>query len=152
MTDFDSLTRDLNVKRNCLLAPVSEGDLENFEKSIKPPNFLPPDYRRFLRKYNGGSFIECVIMETPVGPVVVAQFYSLLEGDEYYIVRAWNNLSGYISEGFLPIAVDPGGSYFVIDLTPSRNGVVDFWDHENQKFTFIADSFSEFIGKMEVDS
>lgn len=152
MADFNNLARDLNVKRNRLLAPVSEVDLESFEKRIRSPNFLPPDYRKFLRKYNGGSFTECVILETPVGPIVVAQFYSLLESDEYYIVHAWNSLSGYISECFLPIAVDPGGSYFVINLAPSRNGEVDFWDHETQKFTLIADSFFEFIGKMEVDS
>jgi|JI10StandDraft_1071094.scaffolds.fasta_scaffold532313_1 hypothetical protein len=151
MADFNNLARDFGVKRNFSISPAKEKEVEGFEKQLVPPCVLPIDYRKFLLKYNGGSFTECVIADTAIGPVVAAQFYSLLEEDEYYIVRARNNLLKYVSENYVPVAVDPGGSYFLIDLSLSRCGAVDFWDHETGQFTNIADSFSNFIARLEVD-
>lgn len=122
----------------------------------------PSDYRSFLQKYNGGSFNEVYIPNTPLGPLFASYFSTLAPSKSRHIPTQIENLDEYIPTGFVPVAEDPGGNLYLLDCDQSldRNGKVYFWNHENAEpsddpvlssfnnITFIFDSFSEFLDSL----
>ena len=64
------------------------------------------------------------------------------EGCDYDLESYREIMSDRISDHYLPICIDPGGNYFVLDLGDTS---VQFWCNETESFTMVADSFEAFL-------
>src|SRR5207302_1004740 len=93
---------------------------------------LPDDYRRFLLHHNGGvpqpSRVHIPQLKTDV---LVDVLFALTS-------QRGLGLDGWIAEfgdemptGFLIIAGDPGGAFFILGTKEQENGVY-FWDHQHR--------------------
>jgi cell wall assembly regulator SMI1 len=142
-------------------ANLSENSISAFEKQFDIK--LPPDYRAFMLKNNGGtpegnwsfSFVETdmqgdtdsiisffeIIYEKETGDYddLKAGFTALLESEQ-------------IPNTLMPIADDPFGNIIFIGVRGDEYGRVYFGNHELEDpetgfivMSVIADSFSEFI-------
>ena len=107
-----------------------------------PSAVVPADFVAFHLQHNGGSFVECVLPASPLGPVVVAQFLACDGEHSYSLERAFAHLQAEGETQLLPFAEDPSGSMFVIG-TASGDGAVYFWD---QRHTDIDEGVADLRG------
>jgi hypothetical protein len=134
-----------------LLKPVSESKILSTIHGVSPSAVVPADFIAFYLQYNGGSFVECVLPGSPLGPVVVAQFLACDGDDSYSLERAFAYLQAEGETQLLPFAEDPSGSLFVIDAA-SGDGAVHFWNHETRASTKVSQSFAEFVRALRPDA
>jgi SMI1/KNR4 family protein SUKH-1 len=89
---------------------------------------LPPDYRAFLMRFNGG-LPEPAIMDVPglaESPTDVQVFFGVRRNIESSNVSwNWNVYKDRIPESFLPIACDSGGNLYCTKLaSPDRGEII----------------------------
>jgi cell wall assembly regulator SMI1 len=145
--------------------PITEDDIKVFERENNI--ILPNDYKKFLIEYNGGEPLSSLFkLNRELGTIVINNLYGLNTKEKYDdIIKAMQTYSNRISNQFIPIGDDPGGDQIVLGISGDFKGKVYFWDHntelENDVFTenelpenmyFLADSFDEFIDKLEEDT
>src|SRR4051812_17734221 len=94
---------------------------------------LPFDYRAFLSSSRGGSPTPCWSSFGRDGDFV-AYIYGIHQGLEWKRLSYAIEQFGHDLSTFLPIAVSPGGNYFLLRLTEPGPGAVYFWDHELEGF------------------
>jgi hypothetical protein len=90
---------------------------------------LPPDYREFLISHNGGKVISAECFVNPEIQTVAVDAFCGLTGRRGLDIQGW--LDEYKSEmppGFLIIAKDPGGNFFILGTASPTCGVF-YWDH-----------------------
>jgi len=126
-------------------------ELFNFEKKLGIGFPIPEEFKKFLAKYNGGSFDECVFLDGPRCPVVVAMFLPFCDTESNSINSNFNYFHKEISDGVIPFASDPGGNYFLLGFKPDNKNKVYFWDHETQKSHELAENFESFVNALVVD-
>lgn len=138
--------------------PVSEADLERFEKQIGAR--LPEDYRLFLLEQNGGHFPHDVIHVAPEVDyskdcLGVKEVYGL-GVKRYGLEVTYRDLNSSLPKGFVPIGDDGLGNQICIVVSGCDVGSIWLWDHEAglsdtwppENSHRIADSFSRFIDSM----
>lgn len=109
---------------------------------------LPPEYRAFLCKYNGGF--------TPKTSFRVGKAASDLRGFFGGGSAKLNfgnlHLDGWVAGKLFPIACDSFGNYIAIGLGEESYGKIYFYDHETEdKIGLICDSFHTFLGHCRSD-
>jgi len=143
---------------------INMNDIENFEVGYSLS--LPEDYKQFLLKYNGGEPNKYLFKDKKLGTLVLNVFYGINIEDSYdELNNVIKTYKGRIHSSFIPIGDDPGGNQFVLGIKGKFKDKVYFWDHntelENDEFSenvlpgnmyLLANSFDEFIGKLEEDS
>jgi cell wall assembly regulator SMI1 len=126
---------------------------------------LPPDYKEFILKHNGGrpseswAFRFFEVGENESTSSVISYFMSF--SDQYdSIQNCYMNLVelGEVPVGLLPIADDPGGNSIFISCATADFGKVCFGDHELEDpetgylvMSPVADSFTDFLNQIYID-
>jgi hypothetical protein len=135
--------------------PITPADLDDFERAESVA--LPPEYRDFLLKNNGGRPRDNIADVPDFDEVAVNNFFGLRPGEMYDLRREAAVYEGRIPPDTIPIADDPGGNLFLLSLAEDSKGAVYFWDHEEEpedeatdwsdfeNVYPIADSFDEFL-------
>lgn len=118
---------------------------------------LHADYLEFLQATGGGRFGESVLCRCRRAPPIAAagrtmlgQFFGLT-GDESLDAARRRTLEVGMSPSLLPIADAAGGDYYCLRRAGPTTDVV-YWDHDSGKSYLAADSFFDFITRLEVDA
>lgn len=121
--------RELKIKvsGNGSLDPKLLSEFED-EFNVK----LPEQYREFMIKYNGGYVDPCIFnLDVIDDATVLKKLYPLKSEEEvdlYYV----NDLhDGFISDRFITIGNDPGGSGICLGVKGDVRGKVYFFDRES---------------------
>lgn len=133
---------------------LSMPELTDFElvNDIK----LPTDYQEFLLKFNGG---EPSPNENPSPETVVRYILGMHNGDKFAsLYRFIEIYAKRLPGGCMPIATDPFGNLFIMNLNAEDLGYIYFWDHEGEPEVqdghyvdncyFVAYSFTEFLNNL----
>ena len=136
---------------------LSDREIAAFERRLDAR--LPHEYRTFLQECNGGIPDACYFSAVHER-LLVQSFNRLAPGRRDDIETIARSYEGRIPSSFLPFAVDPQGSLFLISLREGTRGRVYFWDQEREpesptdelaSFTNvyeIAPTFGEFLGAL----
>lgn len=114
-------------------------------KNLRIYSSLPDDYIIFLNKYNGGDTPKTTFRLNKISSDI-RFFYGFTPDEKYKDITLLflnSDMINLIDDGYFPIAEDSFGNYILLGLT-SKTGVY-FFDHETQKITKLADSFSLFV-------
>jgi hypothetical protein len=144
------------IKRNpkVLIEAISKSiqakkpDLIGVEKHIN--NSLSSDYKKFILKYNGG-----VPAPNRYGDdeYEIDHFYSLQE-----LPQAWEEFQLELKEAMggtlpedtlLPIAPDTSGNTFCLAIAGPNTGRIALFDHEENDYNFVEDSFTAFFNSLK---
>src|SRR5437870_3358880 len=97
--------------------------IKDFESTLSQS--LPADYKAFRFKHNGGTPAQKLLHIKALNEDVLASDFLGIkrpDGDiEEWITELEDDLKGT----FLPIAFDPGGNAFLLDI---KKGSVYYWD------------------------
>lgn len=150
----------LTIDTDTVLTPKSlanedQADFISEIHSINPKFTIPNDYKEFMFKYNGGSFLECMIKNTLEGDLILNWVCSWDRDDEMSLHVVLDH-SELIKEGFLAFADDPGGNEFLLNLNEHSNGEVYYWSHDRNLVNgknkiLIANSFSDFLNRLDIE-
>lgn len=142
--------------------PITEKQLAATERKLKIS--LPPQYRAFLLRHNGGwPEPDSFVFKQGRGSYsdsTVNRFLAIHDGPhsnfvEYF--KTYKTEHPRVPEELVPIANDPGGNLICIALAGDRPGAVYFWDHEEEadfrdgepatwdNVHLVADSFDAFL-------
>lgn len=135
---------------------ASEDELQALERRLNAT--LPQDYRRFLKRVNGGR-PNPRQFEGPTGDGSVIHFFFTLDhrSKYYQIVEEIQAFVDRIPPKTLPIACDPFGNLVLLDIGAKSAGAIYFWEHENENMegdpwwdniSYIAPSFSDFVDSL----
>jgi hypothetical protein len=136
--------------------PVTDRQLRQLEKRLGLA--LPPPYRRFLLRHNGGRPKPGVFRfgpaDEPYSGSMVDRFLAVYGGKhdnfEHYF-RTYKLDDRRIPENLIPVAHDPGGNLICLSVSGKDVGAVYFWDHEREEgppreaVSLIAKSFDRFL-------
>ena len=151
----------MNLKIDDPALPVAEADVA--EAEARMTSSIPPEYRKFLLKNNGGRPRQpCDFsMRDSSGRNQVGTVDRFLGIDAPEFFNLEHYLQVYqdrIPRNRFPIAYDPGGNLIVISTSSSDAGSVYFWDHEleaeegqpptDKNLYFIAGNFDEFLSNL----
>jgi hypothetical protein len=127
---------------------------------------LPIQYISFLLSHNGGRpanpKFKFRLPSGGLGESVVNWFLSIYDG-EYSNFETFFSMykedANRLPVELVPIASDPFGNLVCIGIAGEKEGVVYFWDHENEydigqkpgyrNVHFIANTFPEFLNGLE---
>jgi SMI1 / KNR4 family (SUKH-1) len=134
--------------------PISEIDLRRFERDANLA--LPPDYRTFLLKHNGGRPVPADFMLTLEDEPEhwrVHFFFGLNDPEESCCLRwNWEITKATRPAGTIPIASDEGGNMFYLRWDGPDEGSVHFGatpsDGRRVRLVHICASFSEFLAQL----
>lgn len=119
---------------------------------------FPEDYIKFLQKYNGAEFEECV-MDIKYNGIRIVGIQGIFGVglDEYSdLVKVYQQVGEYLPQGYVAIAEESGGDMFCINLNSKGYGNVHYWMHEenepHDELLKIAETFTEFLHLMEKDT
>lgn len=135
--------------------PASEETVAALERRLGLA--LPEDYRRFLRRNNGGRITENIV-DIPAGHqagVGVDEFLGAERNDRLDIAAQVAVYRDRVPAGLLPIAHAAGGNLILLAVGRDDHGSVWFWDHEYEvdegeiphweNLTRLASSLDEFM-------
>jgi hypothetical protein len=143
----------MEIEDSLRYGPLSWDKLEEFEDRYQLT--IPPQYRDFLLKHNGGSPVPDTI-SFPDGSNTssIRLIYGIHNGP-YWSTLDWafESYLGSMPEEFIPFGEDPMGNVFIIAVKGNDLGKIYFWDHElasdqqpwYENLTWLADSFNEFL-------
>ena len=138
---------EINLRIDNLGSAILDKDLNELEANTGFP--LPPDYREFLLKFNGGqpTPYEIEIDGLDESPTDVQVFFGIGRSEKTSnIAWNWAELSERLEDVGLPIASDSGGALFVLRRDNSVVYLLPF--EENGSRYVVATSFSDFVGKL----
>jgi len=136
--------------------PIGENDIDELEQKLGVT--LPPDYRAFLLRTNGGRPVpEDAFGDEDTGSMM-NMFYAVKhERISFTIAQEKRAFRSRIPEDLLPIGDDAGGSQICIGIGPDNYGKVYFWrmyDEEDldegekpdyRNVHLVSETFSEFL-------
>lgn len=147
--NFEQLNLNINGNR----VSGFEGDNEVFEKIGTRLNAkLPKDYTDFIRVADGGHpeagtfFLDDGRAD---GSFTVDWFYTFSNSNIENIETALNRWGNVLGRLMLPIARDPGGNQFYLNL---NDAVPSVWIylHDSEKRIKLADNLTEFLSALTV--
>ncbi|WP_081412867.1 SMI1/KNR4 family protein [Chitinilyticum aquatile] len=150
MKEIKNLTRSIGFEKFDPLSPDEVNKLLDFEKFCMG-NLLPSGFKYFISLHNGGSFDECLFLNSPIGPVVVAFFLPVFNDSIESIESSFAYFKEEVTDRAIPFASDPGGNYFLLGFKVENMNKVYFWDHEKNALHVICSSFEEFVNSLVVD-
>jgi hypothetical protein len=130
--------------------PVSASEIASFEELLGGK--LPEDYRQFLLQI-GGIFVDACVR--PIEEDLYDDYFVpdvLYGGRDDVNNDLWSARTNYtdvIPDHLTPIGGDPGGDPFCIGIEGLDRGKVFFYDRGQGKFTLVANSFGEFLSRLE---
>lgn len=105
---------------------------------------LPPSYRRFLLRHNGGRPHPAGFRSSAFCDERLQRFYT---ADD--LVPVWHRLREHLPAALLPIAADDGGNQVCIGVAGHLYGRVVFWerghDPDDPAPPVVADDFDQFL-------
>lgn len=148
----------MEIKNANPYGPLSEERLQDFEKRVGA--VLPPDYREFLKRYNGGKpDPNDFWIRGGRDSSGVHQFYGLHDGPKWFSIDCSVGVERYgVPEGLLAIGDDGVGNTICIGIKGEKRGIIYFIDYEIHPYdesdsfegiTKLADSFSEFLSTLQ---
>lgn len=121
--------------------PLSDSNtFSNFEKEY---GILLPDFLKELIVNKNAGRPSLSIIKTADGNEL--EIKSLLSFNKEDVENIYNVIEYFKKEfegKIIPIATEPSGDYFCIDLT---NDSIFYWCHETNKLTFIAQNIFDFL-------
>jgi len=144
-----------------MFPPARPAEVDEFERSHGVT--LPPEYRDFLLKSNGGRPADNLVNVPDFDEAAVNHFFGLQRGDMYDLRSEGARIEGRIPPGTIAIGDDPGGNLFLLSVDGDSNGAVFFWDHEDEPVDQptdwsdfenvyrIADGFDQFLAMLRPD-
>lgn len=137
------------------LNPVTSYQINRLKKILRDNEYIPQGYENFLSSYNGGVFNECLIKDSPLGVLVASNFLSISNKQEESLEKETAFFQEEIGGGYIPIATDPGGNYFLLGCDKSNFNKIYFWIHDQRKCnnnpTEISSSFENFVNALQLD-
>lgn len=142
---------------------VDQSRLDELETTIGRP--LPPSYRAFLLRNNGGEpdldhYPITGMTDNPFGEI--RMFLGIDAAAEHDDVEATLDLlKDSLPQGFLPVGYSSGGDMICVSLNDHDHGAVYFWDSQAESEPapwmrsgysnayFVADSFEHFIASLD---
>lgn len=134
-------------------------DIEAAEERLQLS--FPEEYKVFLLKHNGGSptpnRFKYNDQEGRDSSSLINYFHAIYDGriDNLELKYQFLVSEGRLLKKMIPIANDPFGNLICLSAEGDDRGKVYFWDHElepeiagYENMGLIADSFSEFLGKL----
>jgi hypothetical protein len=105
--------------------PPSPDEIAAFEGAIGLS--LPPSYREFLKRNNGGMppAEHCIWRDAERGLPVYVQYFFPLADTESNLLKESSTFPAELESYLLPICLEGSGSYLLLDL---RTGAVLLWD------------------------
>lgn len=122
--------------------PVDESQLSKIEDHFGLS--LPEDYKKLLVKCNQGK-PTLERFDTELKKECVLDYMINLSD---IISLAKTMSADYGVENLIPISRDPFGNLIAFRIAGRQVDGVVFWEHETNKISKIADSFTEFIEKL----
>ncbi|MBL4890171.1 MAG: SMI1/KNR4 family protein [Candidatus Lindowbacteria bacterium] len=121
------------------------------------PTPPPEDFESFLSNYGGGSFEQEVVVlcKDPPPPhasdhrCLFGEFLDLDDDGETSLSTVWRRTQDLISEGLTPFATVAGGDFYCLRVQETGTDIV-LWDHDTANSYSVADSFSDFVDRLEV--
>ena len=113
--------------------------IEQFEKAHGI--VFPDDLKEIMKKNNGG----CPPLKYyDMASEKNKEFKTLLSFNKSDVENIYKVFPLESSDTTLvPFASDPAGNFFVL-----KDGKIFFWNHENDKTMFLADTFTEFLSSL----
>jgi SMI1-KNR4 cell-wall len=109
---------------------------------------LPDDFIEQVAKYNAGApNPSCFTLET--GEERVMSYLLSFDLQSKHNIAAVAKAMKSELSGLIPIADDPFGNYICYDVSDRINPRLVFWDHELNKVSFIARSFTELLALLK---
>ena len=115
---------------------------------------LPPDYRRFLLDYNGGTPVTGGFDVPGWGDSLVNKLFGLGFSDYRSIDRAITaRIDVHSKTQTIPIGYDPGGNGIFMGVAKENFGIIYFFDHEDecQPLIELSPSFDSFMKTLYED-
>lgn len=124
---------------------------------------LPADYRSFLKRTGGGSFVGGypeIVVDT-IGNVLCHTFFGMGLPRALNLEFWHNEMKGEIPCKSLLIGKDPGGGFLLLCCDPELSGLsgVYYYDHsysfpsssDEENTYFISESFGELAKLLRID-
>ena len=149
----------VTVDRDNPFGRLTAERLAAFEKRVGAR--LPPDYRSFLLKHNGGlprpaSWTEAAadVMDYPVRlfPLHDRRYNDDTPegGLGFSLQAAWKDLRSEMPDtSLLAVGADWGGNYYCVELRGPDRGRVFLVDHETGSASDEAESFADFLERLD---
>ncbi len=128
---------------------------------------LPAAYVKMLRTFETAVRFKNEVVFTPIEPSGWAGDDGKLSVDEFYgpkrgssgLLENIKTFEGNVPDSVIPIGDSSGGNQICLGIRKPTKGKVYFWDHESEfdeadplnGLSLIADSFRDFINKLEVE-
>ncbi|MEI8197045.1 MAG: SMI1/KNR4 family protein [Phycisphaerae bacterium] len=126
---------------------------------------LPPEYREFLLRHNGGrAEPDGFTFTGPSGrkeDSCIHFFLSVYDGEYSNFetkFRTYKVRAKRMPDELVPIASDPGGNSICMAMSGPKTGAIYFWDHEREaaegeaptyaNVSLVANSLAEFLGML----
>ena len=115
-------------------------EIEQWEK--RESILLPPEYRKFLLKFNGGSVYPRLFKNT-IGPLQLGPYVDNSSEDYVDLIHNWKTVESHwrgeiYGEGVPPkhlvIASTPGPVQLLMSLNSANFGAVYSWVHSTNKW------------------
>lgn len=129
---------------------------------------LPAAYLKMLRTFETAVRFKNEVVFTPIEPSGWASDDGKLSIDEFYgpkrgssgLLQNIKTFKGNVPDCVIPIGDSAGGNQICLGVRKPAKGKVYFWDHESEfdesdplnGLCLIADSFRDFVNKLEVES
>jgi cell wall assembly regulator SMI1 len=106
---------------------------------------LPPDYRDFLLRHNGGQPTPDAFPINPdYGDGSIDSFFGLHDGTDS-LTRAYRDRFDSMPTHLIPIGYDGCGNFICMSLAHGDLGSITFLDHETDTYHPVASSFSALL-------
>ena len=130
---------------------INESEIVALEREIG--DVLPPDYRAFLLRFNGGLPEPDIIDVAGLAdsPTDVQVFFGVRRNiGSSNILWNWNVYRDRVPANALPIASDSGGNVYCITLTAPGKGEISYTDLSRglPRTYRVAATFTEFIDSL----
>lgn len=103
---------------------------------------LPDNLKEFIIANNGGRPNLDIIKKLDGNEVEVNALLSFNKEDVENIYKVIDYFKGQFGGKIVPIATEPSGDYFCINL---NNNSIVYWEHETNELSFIANNLDEFL-------
>lgn len=117
--------------------------LDNFEQEYDIT--LPDNLKEFIITNNGGRPNLDIIKTADGKEVEIKALLSFNKEDPENIYKVIDYFKKQFNGNIVPIATEPSGNYFCIDLT---NNSIVYWEHETNDLIFIAKDLVEFLNSL----